>query len=454
MSGAAYPARLEGRLDAPLSRWLWLFKWLLVIPHAIVLILLFCASGLLTVVAFFAILITGRYPRSIFDFNLGVLRWAWRVGFYAYSALGTDRYPPFSLGEEPDYPARLDIAYPERLSRPLVLVKWLLAIPHLLIVAILIGSGTWFIGESDWFAWSGGLLEILVLIAGFALLLTARYPQQLFDLVLGFNRWILRVAAYVGLMTDRYPPFRLDMGGADGGQLTFDETGTIAAPAAAAPRGPVRTAAIIGAAIATLIGLALLVAGAGALWVDANERDADGFVMSDPETYATSTYALASEEIDTLVDGPGDFGAQDLFGTARIRVRSEQPVFTGIATRSDVDALLAGTSYEVIGDLANPADDRTLHRGSSAPPDPTASDIWVASVAGAGTQTLDWDVRDGTWSVVVMNADGSRGVQATAAVGAELSDLDTLGWVLVGGAVLLLATAAGLLVFALRNPAR
>jgi hypothetical protein len=88
----------------------------------------------------FAILFTGRYPRGIFDFNVGVLRWTWRVGFYSYWANGTDRYPPFSLGEEPDYPARLDVRYPERLSRWLWVVKWLLAIPHLILVGIFVGG--------------------------------------------------------------------------------------------------------------------------------------------------------------------------------------------------------------------------------------------------------------------------------------------------------------------------
>jgi hypothetical protein len=217
------PVRVEGSLDPHLSRWLWLVKWLLAIPHFIVLLFLFIAFVLLTIVALFAILFTGRYPRSIFDFNLGVLRWAWRVGFYTYDALGTDRYPPFSLGPEPDYPATLDVAYPGELSRGLVLVKWwLLAIPHYLLLSVFLGGG--------WFAWNGGwdedgrgssggpgLIVLLALFAGIALLFTTRYPRGIFDLVVGLNRWVFRVVAYAALMTDVYPPFRLDQGGTEPG---------------------------------------------------------------------------------------------------------------------------------------------------------------------------------------------------------------------------------------------
>lgn len=129
---ATFPLRLTGELDPNVSRWQWLFKWLLAIPHFIVLFFLWIGFFLSTVFAGFAILFTGRYhPRRIFDFNVGVLRWSWRVGFYSYSALGSDKYPPFSLADDRDYPATLDVEYPARLSRGLVLVKWwLLAIPH------------------------------------------------------------------------------------------------------------------------------------------------------------------------------------------------------------------------------------------------------------------------------------------------------------------------------------
>jgi hypothetical protein len=210
------PVRVTAHLDTPLSRWLWLVKWLLAVPHYVVLFFLWIAFSVVSVIAFFAILFTGRYPRTLFDFNVGVLRWSWRVAYYSYGALGTDRYPPFSLGEEPDYPARLDIAYPERLSRGLVLVKWwLLAIPQYIVVGFFVGGF-----HAGW--WSGGLLAVLTLVAAVILAVTEKYPKDLYDLILGLNRWVLRVVAYSALMTDAYPPFRLDMGGSEEGRV---ETG-------------------------------------------------------------------------------------------------------------------------------------------------------------------------------------------------------------------------------------
>ncbi len=211
-----YPVRVDASLDPPLSRWLWLVKWVLLIPHYIVLAFLWMAFAVVSVIAFFAILFTERYPRGLFDFSLGVLRWTWRVHYYAYGALGTDRYPPFSLSEHLDYPAHLDIPYPLRLSRRLVLVKWwLLALPHYLILSVLVGGGL-SLGQNANNAWvASGLLGLLVCIAAISLLFRSSYPQSLYRLIMGINRWALRVTAYAALMTDTYPPFRLDQGGAE-----------------------------------------------------------------------------------------------------------------------------------------------------------------------------------------------------------------------------------------------
>src|SRR5438552_17806134 len=226
-----YPLSLTGELSPRLSRGLWLVKWLLAIPHFVVLAFLWIAFAVVSVVAFFAILFTRRYPRGLFDFNVGVLRWTWRVGFYSYSALGTNQYPPFTLKDIPDYPARLEIAYPESLSRGLVLVKWwLLAIPHYLVIAVFVG-GAWAGSGIDRLYGGGGLVGLLVLFAGIMLLFTSRYPKPLYDFVLGMNRWVFRVAAYASLMTDAYPPFRLDMGGAE--RPTSTAPGTV--PMAPAP---------------------------------------------------------------------------------------------------------------------------------------------------------------------------------------------------------------------------
>jgi hypothetical protein len=434
----AYPVRVEGHLDPGLSRWLWLLKWLLVIPHYIVLAFLWIAFAVLSVVAFLAIVFTGRYPRSIFDFNVGVLRWSWRVAFYAFAANGTDRYPPFSLGES-DYPATFDVEYPGRLSRGLVLVKWwLLAIPHYLVVALFLGSGTWFAARADESApaWAG-LISILVLIAVVALLFTGRYPRGIFDLVLGMNRWVLRVAAYAGLMTDRYPPFRLDMGESEPGTMTLPPPSV--APADDATTGERRAgggqiALVVVGSIIALLATGLLAAGGTGLVFDQTQRDEQGYLMSSSERYSTGTYALVSEQVD--LNGPG-WVPNGLLGTVKLSSDSARPVFVGIGPASDVERYLVNVPRVELRDLGEVT--RARRGGSAAPARPQAQSFWVARTAGSGTQTVRWKARDGDWRAVVMAADGSRGVDAELSVGATFPDLDWLsGGLLAGGAVLLL----------------
>ena len=200
---SVYPVSVRGELNEPPSNALWLIKWLLAVPHYIVLAFLWIAFVIVWIIAFFTILFTGKYPKGLFDFNVGVLRWSWRVGFYSYQALATDKYPPFTLESVDDYPADLEVVYPERLSKGLVLVKWwLLAIPHYIIVGLFQGG---YGGRGG-----GGLVSILAIIAAIILLFTGKYNKGIFDFVIGMNRWSYRLYAYVSLMTDEYPPFRLD----------------------------------------------------------------------------------------------------------------------------------------------------------------------------------------------------------------------------------------------------
>ncbi len=457
-----YPLRLEGRLEGEPSRWLWLVKWLLAIPHYIVLAFLWIAFFVLTVVALFAILFTTRYPRGIFDFNLGVLRWTWRVAFYSYGALGTDRYPPFSLGEEPDYPATLDVAYPERLSRGLVLVKWwLLAIPHYLVLGLLLGGGSAAGRAGDWhwgwgWSWtfSTGLIGLLVLFAGVALLFTTRYPRGLFDLVLGFDRWVARVAAYAGLMTDAYPPFRLDQGGEDAPVAPPEAPPSPAAaigeeppavPAAPARSGAARVVLLVLGTIAALLALVTLVGGAAMVVIDQTQRDDDGFLMSPTEDFSTSTYAIVSESADVDIEG-ADRAVQAFLGDVRIRSESERPVFVGIARETDAAPYVDAIERDVVTGIGDEPR-YSLEAGGQPAGPPEEQTFWVASSSGAGEQTLEWEPEDGSWTVVAMNEDASRGVSTELSIGAEL---DSVLWIGVGLLVFggLLAAAAALAITA------
>jgi hypothetical protein len=443
-----YPVRLEGELDANVSRWLWLVKWLLAIPHYVVLFFLWLAFFVLTVVAFFAILFTGRYPRGIFGFNLGVLRWTWRVAFYSYGALGTDRYPPFTLDHVEDYPARLDVAYPEQLSRGLVLVKWwLLAIPHYILLGIFLGSGGYAASQTDEWVWSwgfaGGLIGVLVLFAGVALLFTTRYPPGIFGFVLGLDRWVARVVAYAGLMTDAYPPFRLDQGGADPVGVAPGAPAEVvpSEPITAAPGEPAaggragRIALIVVGSIAAILAFGLLAGGCALVGLDQVKRDDDGFLMSPSEDLRTSTYAIVSDEAELDTEG-AEWALEAFLGTVRLRAESEagRDIFIGIGREDLVSAYLRGVEHDVITDIDDPEYERQPGRGPRTPPTAT---VWEASASGTGEQVLEWEPEDGDWRAVLMNADGSRGVSADVAIGAELDSILWIGiGLLIAGALL------------------
>ena len=210
-----YPLQVTGALSPRLSRGYWLVKWLLGIPHFILLFFLWIAFAVVSVIAFFAILFTGRYPRGLFDFNVGVLRWSWRVSSTATAPsapTSTRRSRSRTLRSIPpgwrsSTPSRSRGARARQVvaARP----------PRSSIVAVFAGGAwaAWTGAGSESMSSSGGLIGLLVVFAGVVLLFTRRYPRPLYDFVLGMNRWVFRVAAYAALMTDVYPPFRLDMGG-------------------------------------------------------------------------------------------------------------------------------------------------------------------------------------------------------------------------------------------------
>jgi Domain of unknown function (DUF4389) len=187
-SPLGYPVQLEISQPAELNRWLPLVKWLLVIPHLIVLFFVGIAAFFVAIFGFFAVLITGAWPRGAFDFMVGAFRWGYRV--VAYMHLMVDPYPPFSLADDPSYPVRLEIEYPERVDRWRPLVQWLLAIPYLIVAGILY--------------WITGLMTIA---AFFTILFTKRIPQGVFELMVPGLRWNLRGNGYAYFLTDRYPPW-------------------------------------------------------------------------------------------------------------------------------------------------------------------------------------------------------------------------------------------------------
>jgi hypothetical protein len=469
-----YPVHVDAELDPDVSRGLWLVKWLLAIPHYVVLVFLWVAFAVVTLVAFVAIVVTGHYPRPLFDFNVGVMRWSWRVTFYSYGALGTDRYPPFTLAEVPDYPAHLSVDHPEHLSRGLALVKWwLLALPHYLVIALFVGGiGYGVRGADDDPVVTVSLVGILVLVAGVVLLFTGRYPRPVFDLLLGVNRWVLRVAAYASLMTDRYPPFRLDQGPHDpappGGEARPPVPAPHATPGVAARPDPylrpARRGWTAGRVTAVVVGALLVVlscglGGTGATLAVADHlgRDAQGFLTSTTRTFSTDTFALTSSDLQVHTGTSGTIGwwPDRVLGDVEV-VASAPPgeqVFLGVARTRDVAAYLDGVRHARVLEVRDgtPVYDETAGGPPATPP--AGSGIWVASDTGTRAR-VTWGVEDGDWTVVLMSPDATAPVEADVRAGAELPVLDTAIAVLLLLAAATLAAGVALVVVPTRAARR
>ena len=185
----AYPVWVDVAYPESPQRWMILIRWVLAIPHLIIISVLENVAFVFAVIAFFAILFTGRYPKGLADLVEGWLRWSNNT--YAYM-LYLDRYPPFSW-DDGDYPAvTTRVERPAEYQRWLPLVKWLLAIPHLIVLFAL-----QFIA----------LFVAIWLVVG--VLVTGQYPRPAFDFLVGVMRWGTRVTAYLFLLVDDYPPFSL-----------------------------------------------------------------------------------------------------------------------------------------------------------------------------------------------------------------------------------------------------
>ena len=218
-----------------------------------------------------------------------------------------------------------------------------------------------------------------------------------------------------------------------------------------------RIALTITGAIASLIAVALVAGGALALWGDSLKGD-DGYLKTDTERFHASTRALATENLDVDL-GDADFLAEsDDLGRIKVQAESRdgEPLFVGIARTSDVEDYLAGVPYTTVDDVeVSPFEaDYTRHAGNRHPVAPEHAGIWEASNQGTGRQSIDWEIEDGDWSVVVMNADGSLGVDADVSAGADVPFLDELGWSAIGSGAFALVIGIGMIALAVRRPKR
>ena len=392
-----------------------------------------------------------------------MIRWSWRVGFYAFAVNGTGRYPPFTLDDVTDYPARIEIDYPERQRSGMPLIGWWLAgLPQYMIAGVFFGGG----GALGWTAstqsWGGatwfGLIDALVFCAVLVLLVRGEYPRSIFDFVLGLNRWVLRVVAYAAVMTPEYPPFRVDPGEDEpAGTLTVSlprPPGTEPSQApperARVPWGPGRFAGVVLAGLGGLIALVAIAAACTGIVLDQTQRDASGYLMTPARSYSTNTYALVSASYRGGTSNDW-FVTRELLGTVRIRVTARRPVFVGIAPESDVQRYLGSVGRAQGTQFDTPSGQFLVRPGGPPNSLPAAERFWSASATGAAGTALTWAPRAGNWRIVLINADSTRPVKAEVSVGARLPHLLAIAIAVLGGGILLLLLSGGGLYAAVRR---
>lgn len=328
------------------------------------------------------------------------------------------------------YPLQVEAHRDQILSRWLWLAKWILLIPHYLALLVL---------------WTGSV--VLTTVAYLAVLITGRYPNGLYRLLVGIARWNLRVLAYLILLPSRYPPFRLDQGDSEPDPEPDDLRGDLAAPAPhqKSAAGPV-TALIAG--VLLLFPAAGLGVGGGTLLTIDNARDSSGYVTSPTFHLASATAAMTAENL-TITDAGlwarslGDVGGMKVTATSP----TGRPIFVGIASQSAVDAWLTGTAHDEPTGLTD--DTARYNRASGAlraVPDPAAQNFWLATATGTTPATLQWRLADGSYAVVVVNTDGSPGVNADVRGAAQVPHLAGLGGTMLGVGIVLGLLAIGLIV--------
>jgi hypothetical protein len=215
-----------------------------------------------------------------------------------------------------------------------------------------------------------------------------------------------------------------------------------------------RVAAVVGGAVTGLVAFVLVVAGAVLLYAN-GQKDRDGYVSTASDRFHTSTYALATDDLDVNSDAPGWIDDGAALGHIRLKATSRdgKPVFVGIAPTKDVKAYLSGTAHADVTDVEYTPFHATYrtHAGDRPAP-PVAQRFWTVSANGNGTRTVEWKVRSGNWSVVVMNADGSANVNAGVSAGADAPWLSAAGWITIGTGALFALIAGTLVYVGVRRP--